>query len=95
MRTKRYPSDLSDAQWALIKDFVSQGTMGRPRTVNIRNVIDAIFYVAKTGCQWRTLPVDFPHWKTVYSYFLCWCNNGKWKTIHDRLCEQVRIAAGK
>ena len=69
--------------------------MGRPRTVNIRNVIDAIFYVAKTGCQWRALPVDFPHWKTVYSYFLRWRNNGKWKVIHDRLCEQVRVAAGK
>lgn len=51
MRTKRYPSDLSDAQWGLIKDLVSQGTMGRPRTVNIRNVIDAIFYVVSERKQ--------------------------------------------
>ena len=95
MEAKIYPSDLSDEQWELLKDFVTQGKMGRPRTVNIREVINAILYVVKTGCQWRALPGDFPHWKTVYSYFLRWRNNSKWKVIHDRLCEQVRVAAGK
>ena len=95
MRTKTYPSDLNDAQWEFIKDFVSQGTMGRPRTVNIREIVNAIFYIVKTGCQWRALPGDFPHWKTVYSYFLRWRNSGKWQEIHDCLCHQVRVEAGK
>ena len=95
MRVKTYPSDLSDEQWELIKNFATQGKMGRPRTVNIREVIDAILYVVKTGCQWRSLPGDFPHWKTVYTYFLRWRNNGKWKAIHDALRQKVRTKEGR
>lgn len=94
MRVKTYPSDLSDSQWELLKDFVTQGKMGRPRTVDVREVINAIVYVVKTRCQWRSLPVDFPHWKTVYSYFLRWRNNGKCKEIHDSLREKVRVNNG-
>ena len=81
MQVKTYPSDLSDEQWELLKDFVAQGKMSRPRTVNIREVINAILYMVKTGYQWRALPGDFPHWKTVYTYFLRWRNSGKWKKI--------------
>ena len=92
---KTYPSDLSDEQWELLKDFVAQGKMGRPRTINIREVINAILYVVKTGCQWRALPVDFPHWKTVYTYFLRWRNSGKWKEIHDTLRQKVRTKEGR
>ena len=92
---KTYPSDLSDEQWELLKDFVAQGKMGRPRTINIREVINAILYVVKTGCQWRALPVDFPHWKTVYTYFLRWRNSGKWKEIHDILRQKVRTKEGR
>ena len=95
MRVKAYPSDLSDEQWELLKDFVAQGKMGRPRTVSIREVINAILYVVKTGCQWRALPGDFPNWKTVYTYFLRWRNSGKWKEIHDTLREKVRIKDGR
>ena len=95
MRVKTYPSDLSDEQWELLKDFVAQGKMGRPRMVNIREVINAILYVVKTGCQWRALPRDFPHWKTVYTYFLRWRNSGKWKEIHDALRQKVRIKEGR
>lgn len=95
MKVKTYPSDLSDQQWELLKDFVAQGKMGRPRTVNIREVINAILYVIKTGCQWRALPGDYPNWKTVYSYFLRWRNSGKWKEIHDTLREKVRIKDGR
>ena len=69
--------------------------MGRPRTVSIREVINAILYVVKTGCQWRALPGDFPNWKTVYTYFLRWRNSGKWKEIHDALREKVRTQAGR
>ena len=92
---KTYPSDLSDEQWELLKDFVAQGKMGRPRTINIREVINAILYVVKTECQWRALPVDFPHWKTVYTYFLRWRNSGKWKGIHDTLRQKVRTKEGR
>lgn len=95
MKVKTYPSDLSDQQWELLKDFVAQGKMGRPRTVNIREVINAILYVIKTGCQWRALPGDYPNWKTVYTYFLRWRNSGKWKEIHDTLREKVRIKDGR
>ena len=91
MQSTTYPSNLSDAQWEQLKNFVASGKMGRPRTVNTREVINAILYVVKTGCQWRALPSDFPHWKTVYSYFLRWRNNGKWKEIHDSLREKVRV----
>lgn len=95
MQSKTYPSDLSDKQWEQLKDFVAQGNMGRPRTIDIREVINAILYVVKTGCQWRALPKDFPNWKTVYSYFLRWRDNGKWKEIHDRLRQKVRVQEGK
>ena len=69
--------------------------MGRPRTVNIREVVNAILYVVKTGCQWRALPGDFPHWKTVHTYFLRWRNSGKWQEIHDALREKVLINEGR
>ena len=82
-------------QWELLKDFVAQGKMGRPRTVDTREVVNAIFYVVKSGCQFRALPGDFPHWKTVYTYFLRWRNNGKWKEIHDGLRQSVRIQDGR
>ena len=95
MQSTTYPSNLSDAQWEQLKNFVAPGKMGRPRTVNTREVINAILYVVKTGCQWRALPSDFPHWKNVYSYFLRWRNNGKWKEIHDALREKVRVKEGK
>jgi len=77
LRVKTYPSDLSDEQWELLKDFVAQEKMEHPRTVNICEVIEAILYVVKTGCQWRALPGDFPYWKTVYTYFLRWRNSDK------------------
>jgi transposase len=95
MRVKTYPSDLSNEQWELLKNFVAQGKMGRPRTVNVREVVNAILYVVKTGCQWRALPADFPHWKTVYTYFLRWRNSGKWEEIHGALREKVRVKNGR
>jgi len=67
---------------------------GRPR-LDRRLVIDAIFYVNRTGCQWRMLPSDFPNWKSVYTVFWRWRNQGLWKKIHDKLREKVRRQAGK
>lgn len=97
---KRYPSDVTDAQWALIAPLIpppgnTLGRRGRSRSVDMRTVINAIFYLVKTGCQWRMLPNDFPPKSTVYEYFSQWKENGTWKKIHDTLRTEVRKKAGK
>lgn len=88
----QYPSDLSDAEWDIIKPFVDKVGVkfGRPREVDIRRVLDAIFYVNRTGCQWRYLPTDFPPWSAVYAYFSRWQASGKWQKINDALRRQIR-----
>jgi putative transposase len=68
---------------------------GRPRTVDMREVINAICYVDRTGCQWRALPRDFPPWSTVWTYFRTWRNDGAWERIHTALREQVRVKQGR
>ncbi len=92
---KTYPSDLSDEQWELLKDFVAQGKMGRPRTVNIREVINAILHVVKTGCQWRMLPHHFPPWKTVYDHYRRMKERGVWEQINERLNKASRQKKGE
>jgi putative transposase len=88
-----YPSDLSDSQWELVMDHFAEAETGRPREVDIRAVVDAIFYVNRTGVQWRYLPHDFPRWDVVYSYFRKWGQDGTWDQMHCRLREGVRQAA--
>jgi putative transposase len=90
-----YPTDITDKEWLILEPFVAQGKMGRPRTHDIRKIINAIRYVMKSGCQWRLLPKEFPPWQTVYDYYLRWRNNGKWQEIHDTLVNQVRERVGK
>jgi putative transposase len=90
MRTQSYPSDISDEQWSLIEPHIPVYPGGRPRTTNLRDVVDAIFYVLRTGCQWRYLPKDFPPKSTVWRYFDEWRHNGTLDTIHDRLRTKVR-----
>lgn len=93
MRTPTYPSDLSDAQWALIKPVLPPAKPGgRPRKTNLRDVVDAIFYILKTGCQWAYLPQDFPPKSTVWEYFDQWQNDGTVELIHDKLRTKVRTA---
>src|SRR5437867_8122193 len=92
----RYPTDMSDAQWAVIAPIVAQSPgRGRKRTVNIREVVNAIFYLDKTGCQWEMLPHDFPDYRHVNYYYLEWTRSGKWDTMLDRLREFGRVVAGK
>ena len=69
MRTNKYPSDVTDEQWALIEPLLPVYPGGRPRTTNLRDVVDAVFYLLRTGCQWRYLPKDFPPKSTVWRYF--------------------------
>lgn len=96
MKTQTYPTDVTDRQWNCIKDEVPGAKPGgRPRKVDIRQVINAIFYVLVTGCQWRQLPSNFPPWQTVYYYFRVWRDNGTWQRIHDTLRARVRVKAGR
>jgi putative transposase len=90
MRTQRYPSDLTDEQWALVEPLIPVFTGGRPRKTSLRDVLDAIFYVLRTGCQWRYLPKDFPPKSTVWGYFDAWRHNGTLDLIHDILRDRVR-----
>src|SRR5436853_147827 len=90
MRTQSYPSDLSDAQWSLIEPRLPVYPGGRPRKTNLRDVVDAIFYLLRTGCQWKYLPKDFPPKSTVWGYFNEWRHNGTLDTIHDTLRDRVR-----
>ena len=90
-----YPSDLNDSQWELLADLFPEADTGRPREVNIRDVVDAIFYVNRTGVQWRYLPHDYPRWDVVYSYFRKWGRDGTWDNVQRTLREGVRQAAGR
>src|SRR5580704_13983187 len=76
MRTQSYPSDVTDAQWVLIEPHLPVYPGGRPRKTDLRDVVDAIFYLVRTGCQWRYLPKDFPPKSTVWRYFDEWRYNG-------------------
>jgi transposase len=91
MRTHHYPSDLTDAQWALIEPHIPAApTGGRPRKTDVREVLDAILYILRTGCQWRYLPADFPPKSTAWRYFDRWRHDGTLDRIHDLLRKRVR-----
>jgi transposase len=95
-RGLRYPSDLSDAEWALIAPLIPPAKRGgRKRTVDVREVLNAIFYVLATGCQWKALPKDLPPKSTAHSYFMLWDWSGTLERIHDALYVALRDAAGK
>jgi putative transposase len=99
MRHARYPSDLTDAQWALIAPLLPAAKSGprggRPRTVNLREVLNGIFYFLKGCGGWRYLPHDLPPWGTVHYYYRQWRRDGTWTRIHDTLRDQVRAALGR
>jgi putative transposase len=96
MRRRRYPSDLTDPQWALVSPHVPPAKAGgRPRTTEIRAVFDAILYLLRTGCQWRQLPADLPPWPTVHGYFRRWRLAGFWTVLHRALYPLARAAAGR
>lgn len=95
-----YPSDLRDSQWAKLEPLLQEPRAdrhggGRPRKYPLRRVTDALFYVVKTGCQWRQLPVDFPPWQTVYQQLRTWRMRGTWERVNQALGEQGRKAQGR
>jgi putative transposase len=97
-KTQTYPSDLTDEQWHILRSLLPKrkiGKAGRPRSVDMRNLLDAIFYILRTGCQWRQLPHDFPPWGTVSSQFHRWRTNGLWERLQQTLYTRVRQAEGR
>jgi transposase len=92
----RYASDTTDAEWAMIAPFMpAAAARGRPRTTVLRAVVNALFYIAQTGCQWRMLPKDFPPFTTVQRYFYAWRDDGRWERINHALMMQAREAEGR
>jgi len=89
---KAYQTDLSDAEWSCLESHLPvPKANGRPRLYPLREILDAIFYVVRSGCAWRLLPHDFPSWKTVYHYFRFWRLDGTWEKMHTALRERVRV----
>jgi len=96
VKSKIYPSDLTDSQWHLIKDLLPAAKLrGRPRQLEMRQVINAILYVVVGGIQWRMLPQEFPKWQSVYTYFWRWRRDGTWQRLHDTLRAQMRQQTGR
>ncbi len=94
---KPYPSDLSDLQWDNIAHLFppERRRTGRPRAYPVREVVNAVLYIARTGCAWRLLPHDFPPWGLVSYYFYTWRDSGLWERVHAVLRETARGAAGR
>ncbi len=87
---------MTDEQWALVEPVLRRnGSWGRPRTVDLREVVNAIFYLVRTGCPWEYLPHEFPHRSTVRYYFDQWREEGTWVALNDRLRRRVREGAGR
>ena len=96
MSRARYPSDLTDRQFRRLEPHLPGAKPGgRPRSVDMREVIDAILYVLRNGIVWRALPHDFPPWPTVYHYFRLWRLDGTWDAIQAALRAEVRVADGR
>lgn len=96
MNRKKYPTDVTDAQWLILEPLVPKAKEGgRPRKICMREVVNAIFYLLRSGCAWRLLPHEFPAWQTVYGYFRAWGDGGVWEAMNDALRAAVRIAAGR
>lgn len=96
MKRKPYPSDLTDEQWAILSPHLpAPAKRGAPRRVDLREIVNALLYLNRSGCQWRMLPHDFPDWQVVYDYFRDWRDDGTLKGLNDVLRVQLRLKEGK
>jgi putative transposase len=96
MESRRYPTDLSDDEWLCIGPHLPEPTgQGRPRLHGLRAILDAVFYVLKSGCPWRLLPREFPPWKTVYDWFRRWRIDGTWERLNAELRQRLRWHLGR
>ena len=95
MKRQPYPSDLSDAEWAVLEPLLPAAKANvRPRKYAMREVLNGIRYLLRTGCSWRMLPHDLPPYRTVYYYFKTWQRDGTWVRVHQQLREQLRVELG-
>ena len=90
-----YPSDISEEQWALIKEHFDTGNYGKGRKHSQQSLVNAVFYIVKTGCQWRQLPKDFPNYKTVFSFYKRARERGSWEKMMQALVEKSRLSQGR
>lgn len=92
-----YPSDLSDTEWQILAPLLpsTPSGRGRPRIRDLRQILNAIFYVLRSGCAWRMLPRDFPPFQTAYYYFRKWRQDGTWEKIHEVLRDRLRVREGR
>ena len=96
MESKRYPTDLSDEEWGLLETYLPASKWrGRPRLHSPREILNAVFYVLKSGCQWRMLPREFPPWKTVFHYFRAWRIDGTWERLNRTMRRLLREKLGR
>src|SRR5215204_5835638 len=96
MESKRYPTDLSDEEWGLLETYLPASKWrGRPRLHSPREILNAVFYVLKSGCQWRMLPREFPPWKTVFHYFRPWRLDGTWERMNQAMRRRLRERLGR
>jgi putative transposase len=96
MDRKAYSTDLTDEQWALLEPLLPPAKPGgRPRSVDLREITNAMLYLLRTGCPWRSLPHDLPPWGTVWAYFRRWRDDGTLDRLHDQLRDRVRTEAGR
>ena len=96
MESRRYPTDLTDAEWGLLEAYLPGSKWrGRPRLHSPREILNAVFYVLKSGCQWRMLPREFPPWKTVFHYFRAWRLDGTWERMNGALRRRLREKLGR
>lgn len=96
MNRQNYPTDVTDAEWGLLQPFMpAEKVLGRKRTIDLREVLNAIYYLLRTGCQWRMLPHDFPAWQTVYFYFSYFKTEGLWVKMNTNFRQDLRQASGR
>jgi putative transposase len=90
-----YPSDLTDAEWTILEPLLPEQWTGHPREHDLREVVNGILYLLRSGCQWRMLPHDLPAWPTVQYYFRNWSNDGTWERIAQALRRKERMRQGR
>jgi putative transposase len=96
MERKPYPTDLTDEQWKLVESLLPDGKPGgRPRKTDLREILNAVFYLVRSGCQWRMIPHEFPPWRTCYNYYRAWIDSGTLDEIVYLLRMDVRLQAGR
>lgn len=95
MTRRAYPTAITDAEWVILEPLLGETRYGRPLRHSLREMVNAIYYQARTGCAWRLLPHDLPPYTAVCSRFPRWRDNGTWQQVHDELRRQLRVALGR